>query len=163
MLLWSVAARRQLDRWEPLVETFIRSLLAKTEMDPASIWQGEAEYHFLLVALNHMIEAADIKSTVAFDQTFRDEIIDTRHLLEHWRDNMEAFNTTPRVKPPARRSGKNYATRHPRSSPYSWRRYGDPVGAMVTPDVSAVQVRAELDKVDAAVLKLRPKMARFIR
>ncbi len=57
VLLWAVATRRQLDRWEPLVVDHLRHAQTHTAMPAARMWQGEAEHHFAIVAFDHMLEA----------------------------------------------------------------------------------------------------------
>ena len=84
-LFWSVATRRQLDRWEPFVAAAVRRDLTRQTLGGAEIWAAEMEHHFALVAARNLIRALDLPpaSGVAIDPTVRAELIEGRDLSEH--------------------------------------------------------------------------------
>jgi hypothetical protein len=101
-LLWAIATRRQLERWEPLVASHLRVLLADGEPEGTDIWSAEIEHHFALVAARNLVRALELPpaTSVSVDPTLRDELIEGRDLHEHWPDNMPVFNVTPRPAQP---------------------------------------------------------------
>jgi hypothetical protein len=112
-LLWAVATRRQLERWEPLVASTVR-------VDPVvpecvTVWCAEMEHHYTLIAARNLIRAIELPPpmAVAVDETLRAELIEGRDLHEHWVENMPIFNVTPRRGQPKYPSGKAFAKRHP--------------------------------------------------
>jgi hypothetical protein len=48
-LLWAIALRRQLERWEPLVASYLRAVMADREPDGADVWSGEIEHNLALI------------------------------------------------------------------------------------------------------------------
>lgn len=44
-LFWAVAARRQLERWEPIVATAVREAFSGRQLGDGDIWLGEIEHH----------------------------------------------------------------------------------------------------------------------
>lgn len=164
VLLWAVAARRQLDRWEPLVARHLWSTYDRgTPMPPDQIWEGEAEHHFAVVAFDHMLEALKMWSMpVRIPSLVAQEVAEVRDLVTHWQDNMPVFNTRPRKQDPPRRSGKAFAARNPRKTPYDWFAWNARQGAMLTANVSASDARQAIEAVQDAVLAEDPDLARFI-
>ncbi|MDX6516442.1 MAG: hypothetical protein QOH73_2108 [Gaiellaceae bacterium] len=163
-LLWAVATRRQLDRWEPYVaESAIRSY-QQGELDSADIWAAELEHHFTLIAARHLMRALELKpvAAVAVDPTMRAELIEGRDLHEHWVDNLPVFNVTPRPAQPPRRSGRDFAARNPDHSPYWWLGWSGAGGAMLLPNVPAPALRRLLDDIEAEVLTADPSFATFV-
>jgi hypothetical protein len=169
-LLWAIATRRQLERWEPYVAEGVRHG-GTSAFDDRNIWLAETEYHFALIAARHLIQAIELapRSSVSVDSTLRAELIEGRDLHEHWLENLPVFNVV-RVergkrlpgKPPPRRSGKDFAARNPRSTPYTWFRWGSKTGPMLLPNVSAAAVHELVDAVEAGVLAADPALGRFV-
>jgi len=84
-LLWTVATRRQLERWEPFVASHVYARFGRRHVRDADVWLAELEHHFALVAARNLIHALELEppSTVALDPTIRAELIEGRDLLEH--------------------------------------------------------------------------------
>lgn len=165
LLVWAVAARRQLERWEPLVAANVRAGWGGGPGLPsADIWQAQIEHHFTVVAARNLLHAIDLANTYGITVTpeLRQEVIEGRDLLEHWKENMAIFNTTPRPAEPKYTSGKRFAARHPRHSPYSWLSWTNKRGAILLPDVTARDLHELIDRVEAIVLGKDPELARFV-
>lgn len=163
-LLWTVAARRQLELWEPLVARHLRDRLAKRTPNETDIWLAQIEHHFALIAAGNLLQALalPLATSVSVDQILRAELKEGRDLHEHWPENMPVFNVTPRVAEPERYSGKRFAARNPDRSPYWWLRWSAKVGALLLPHVSASAVHELLDAVEVEVLASDPNLSRFI-
>jgi hypothetical protein len=153
-LLWAIATRRQLERWEPLVASNLRAHLAGRRPTGADIWSAEIEHHLALVAARNLIQALDLApaANVSVDPTLRAELIEGRHLHEHWPENMPVFNVTPRPAQPPHRSGERFTARNPKRGPYSWLSCNNKEGAMLLPHASAPALHKLLDAVEAEVL-----------
>jgi hypothetical protein len=164
VLVWTVATRVQLERWEPLVAAHVKKDLVKeTEFPSVGYWQMHYEWHFCLIAARNLIGALDLlDSPIAFEQIVRDEIIETRDLNEHWKENMPVFNTRPRTLQPARKTGKSFAARNPNNGPYGWFNWNSRFGALLTPNVPAPRLRQLLEQVLARMLADRPELAAYI-
>jgi hypothetical protein len=164
-LIWTVAARGQLERWEPYVAAAVRGDFARprVELSGAEIWAAATEHHFALIAARHVLTALELEppSVVALDPTVRAELIEGRDLHEHWRDNMEVFSTRPRTMRPNYRSGKDFAARNPNDAPYWWLGW-DNSGAKLLPNVPARAVHELLDAVEAEVLASDPKLSAYV-
>src|SRR6266702_566998 len=93
VLLWAVATRVQLGRWEALsAGHLLQTAYHKAQFSRPSYWQGHYEWHFCLIAPRNLIGALDLLDPpLAVDQVLRDEVIETRGLNEHWKDNMPVF------------------------------------------------------------------------
>jgi hypothetical protein len=119
-LLWAIATRRQLERWEPIVAALVRDGFASRPLAGADVWSAEVERHFALVAARNLFRALDLppRTNVTVDSTLRSELIEGRDLQEHWTENMPVFNVTPRPTQPKYPTGKAFADRNPRSDPY---------------------------------------------
>lgn len=163
-LLWAVATRRQLERWEPLVAAYWRGLLAGHNADGALVWTAEIEHHFALIAAHHLFDALDLPpaSVVPVDPILRDELTQGRDLLEHWEDNLPVFLVTPQPWPPPRRSGQAFAARNPGRSPYWWLGFEDKLGALLMPQAPAMTLHGLLDAVEAEVLASDPGLADYV-
>jgi hypothetical protein len=161
-LLWTIATRRQLERWEALVADQLREQFASKPF--ADVWAGEIEHHFALVAARNLLHALDLPpvSGVSIDPIMRAELKEGRDLHEHWTENMPVFNVTPRPRQPRHRSGRDFASRNTKSGPYFWPRWGNETGAQLLPHVSAPALHELLDEVEAEVLSSRPELARFV-
>ena len=114
-LLFAIATRRQLDRWEPIVAAHVRRLMGDRQLDDPDIWAAEIEHHFLLIAARNLLRALELppSTNVTVDQTLRAELIEGRDLHEHWTENLPIFNVRPRPAQPPRRSGRDFAARNP--------------------------------------------------
>jgi hypothetical protein len=163
-LLFAVATRRQLERWEPIVASHVRLLWANGKLDGMDIWSAEIEHHFLLIAARNLCRALDLPpaTSVAIDPTVRAELIEGRDLHEHWDENVPIFNVTPRPADPPRRSGKEFAARNPKTGPYWWLGFSHKSGAELLPNVSSLEVHELLDAVEAEVLRANPALSRFV-
>lgn len=163
-LLFSMATRKQLERWEPIVAKHVRLLFEKRQLEGAELWAAEIEHHFLLVAARNLFRALELApaSTVATEPTLRAELIEGRDLHEHWVENVPIFNVTPRPADPPRRSGKDFAARNPREGPYWWLGWSNKNGAEILPNVPAHALHEILDAVEAEVLAANAALARFV-
>ena len=161
-LLWVVATRRQLERWEPLVASVVRP--DPLVPDCVTVWTAEIEHHFLLVAAGHLFQALDLDPPmrVPVDPTLRAELIEGRNLHEHWRENMPIFNVTPRPAQPKHKTGKSFAARNPDASPYWWLDWSNKTGARIMPNVPAPVLHALLDEIEAEVLNDAPDLQRCL-
>lgn len=163
-LLWMIATRRQLERWEPYVAASVRRGMEGRQLDSAEIWSAEIEHHFALIAARHLLQALELKpaTRVSIDSTLRAELIEGRDLHEHWPDNLPVFNVTPRVEQPPRRSGRAFAERNPDRGPYWWLGWSSKTGAQLLPNVSAPALHQVLDEVEAEVLADDAALTRFV-
>src|SRR5207247_3430687 len=88
LLIWAIATRRQLERWEPLVAAWVRSQYDGPQFPELDIWKTATEHHFLLIAARNLIRAVELAKGVALEipigPTIRDELIEGRDLHEHW-------------------------------------------------------------------------------
>jgi hypothetical protein len=161
-LMWALAARTQLDRWEPLVFEYLQSN-GQGKMSSDRIWQGEVEHHFALVAFDHMLEALRIwEAPIRLPDLVVKETAEVRDLLTHWVDNMPVFNQRPRPRDPGYPTGKSFAARNPKNGPYCWWAWNYRHGAMLTPNVAASDAREAIHEVQLAVLLDDPDLARFV-
>jgi hypothetical protein len=163
-LLWAVATRRQLERWELLVAESLRAEFDGAEFGDANIWLAAMEHHFVLIAARNLLHALDLDpaTSVPVDPTMRAELIEGRDLHEHWTENMPVFNMTPRKTEPPRRSGRDFAARNPREGPYDWLCWSNTKGAELLPHVSAPELHDLLDAVETDVLARDAALARFV-
>lgn len=164
-LLWTVATRRQLERWEPLVaESIRRNLYENRQLDDVDIWAAATEHHFALVAARNLFHALDLtpKTNVSVDPIVRSELIEGRDLHEHWPENWPVFNLTARQIEPSHRSGKNFAARNPDRGPYDWLGWRNKTGAQLLPHVSAAALHQLLDAVEADVLSQDATLRGFV-
>lgn len=153
-LLWAIATRQQLERWEPIVATVVRDGLAGRPPDGADVWSAEIEHHLALVAARNLFRALDLPptTTVSVDPILRAELIEGRDLHEHWPENLQVFTVRPRVAQPQYPSGKKFAARNPDSGPYWQFAWNLKTGARLLPHVSAPALHQLLDAVEADVL-----------
>jgi hypothetical protein len=163
-LLWTIATRRQLERWEPFVAQAVLGSFEKRRPDGADVWAAEIEHHFVLIAGRNLLHALDLppRTSVTIDKTLHDELIEGRDLHEHWRENLPLFNVTPRPGQPRYRSGKRFAARNPDVGPYDWLAWGNKTGARLLPNVSAPALHEVLDAVENEVLAKDAGLRRFI-
>ncbi len=153
-LLWTVATRRQLERWQPIVARVVRGGFEGRSPTGADVWSAAIEHHFALVAARNLFQALDLHPPmcVSVNPTLRSEVIEGRDLHEHWRENVPVFNVTPRVAQPRHRTGKEFAARNPGRSPYWWLGWDLKTGARLLPHVSAPALEEFLDEVEAEIL-----------
>jgi hypothetical protein len=163
-LLWAIATRRQLERWEPLVASFLRANLAKAHFDDPDIWSAQIEHHLALVAARNLVRALDLEpaASVSVDPTLRAELIEGRDLNEHWPENMPLFNVRSRPAQPTHRSGKNFAARNPERGPYWWLAWNNKTGALLLPHVSAPELHQLLDAVEGEVISKDDSLRCFV-
>ena len=164
-LRWTVATRRQLERWEPLVAAFLLAKCAGQASDDPTLWAAEAEHHFALVAAHHLFQAVDLDPPLRVsgdDADLRAEVKQGRDLHEHWVDNMPVFNVRPRVAEPGHKSGRDFAARNPDRGPYWWLGFDPMKGPLLMPHVPAAAVHQLLDAVEAEVLASDPGVNRFL-
>jgi hypothetical protein len=163
-LLWAIATRRQLERWEPFVAAAVRGDFNGPQLPSADIWTAAMEHHFALVAARNLLRALELDppSSVEVDAVMRAELIEGRDLHEHWPENMPLFNTTPRPSEPKHRSGREFAARNPRGGPYDWLAWGNHTGARLLPNVTAPGLHRLLDDVEADVLEASPSLLEFV-
>ena len=163
-LVWTVATRRQLERWEPLVALSVRRSFDDQQLEKADIWAAEIEHHFLLIAGRHLLQALDLDpmSNVSVDPTLRNELKEGRDLHEHWFDNLPVFNVRPRVQQPPRKSGRDFAARNPERGPYWWLGWNSKTGPKILPHVHAPELHRVLDDVEAEVLTDDPTLSQYV-
>lgn len=163
-LLWAIATRRQLERWEPYVAASVLRGMEGSQLESAEIWSTEIKHHFALVAARHLLQALELEppTRVSIDSILRAELIEGRDLLEHWPDNLPVFNVSPRVEQPPRRSGRDFAARNPHRGPYWWLSWSNKTGAPILPNVSAPALHQVLDEVEAEVLASDTALTQFV-
>lgn len=162
-LVWAVATRMQIDRWEPLVLAWVRAEMEGTDFPGRDHWRGQIEHHFLVVAARQLIRAIGmLDPPEPVDNLMRKDIIGTRDLQAHWDENMPVFNRFPRSASPARKSGQSYMETNPAARPYVWQAWNSDVGARVTPNATSDNLRGLVDRVEARVLAEEPSLAAYV-
>jgi hypothetical protein len=164
-LVWSIATRRQLERWEPLVAANVHLGWRNQQLDSERIWLAETEHHFVLIAARNLLRALELPpaSVVPLEPTMRKEIIEGRDLHEHWVENLPVFNTTPRPTENLRhRSPKDFDARNPMRGPYDWLAWDNKQGALLLPHVSAAELHELVDEAESEVLALDSTLQRFV-
>ena len=134
-------------------------------MSGANIWVGRTEHHLSLVAAAQLLKTTRFlrPGVKGIRAVVRDEVVETRDLLEHWEGNQWIFGAQPRPKEPDYPSGKAFAGRNPDGNPYmAWGHWDQRQGPMLTPNVPASELRAVIDTVERQVVSARPDMARFV-
>lgn len=170
LLQFSIAVRRQLDRWEALVSESINHAMRNEENPGRLIWDTEIEHRLLLSSCGQLLKSLDMSDLeVEVDPVMRAELKEVPDLLEHWENNMQIFNVNPRPEIPRFRSGKSFLARNPDRSPYSalrWKMHihgnDSELTVYVTVNVSRDQVLALVQDVQRAVLEASPGLARFV-
>lgn len=161
LLIWAIASRRQLERWEPLIAASVRSQLNGPPFGNALIWEAQIEHHFLMIASRNLIHAIDLTDgAIAIDPTIRAELIEGRDLNEHWSENLPVF--LGRRGEPRYPSGKRFAERNPKRSPYWWLGWSNADGPRVLPNVPAHAIHKLVDRVEEVVLAQDPRFKRFV-
>jgi hypothetical protein len=163
LLLWAIATRRQLERWEWLVAANIRAQFGGEPFGGELIWQAAIEHHFLLIAARNLIQAIDLPGAqIAIDQTIRSELIEGRDLHEHWSQNLPVFSVTPRREEPQWPSGKRFANRNPERSPYWWLGWDNIDGPKVLPNGPAHAIHELVDRIEATAIARDSELKRFV-
>ena len=162
-LLWAIATRRQLERWEPYVARDVAELHAGRQLPGIDVWAAQIEHHLLLVAARNMLGALDVKpkSRIKIDKKVRTDLIGGRGIVEHWRENWYAFTSYPRAEPP-HPSARKWAERNPRSGPFDWLDRTSAEGALVLPSVPADTLHGIVDAVEGEAVAARPSLASYI-
>jgi hypothetical protein len=161
VLLWVIAARRQLDRWEILVADIVSSPPAKP--DGKTVWAAETERHLALVALHHVTTAARLADLdQSIDPTLDDDLKSLRDLNEHWDENQPIFNVHPRPAEPSRKSGRRFTENHPDDSPYGAFAWASDRGPLLMPSLPAAQVHDLLDSLTAEIVKIQPLLSEYV-
>lgn len=163
-LLWTVATRRQLERWEPIVAEIVGGSFVGREPDGADVWSAEIERHFALIAARHFVRAVELPPamSLSIDPVLRAEVIEGRDLNEYWAENMPVFNVRPRPLTPSRRSGKDFAQRNPNRGPYSQSNWSNKTGPLLLPHVSAPALYDLLDRAEAEILESDPSFSAYV-
>ena len=163
LLLWAIATRRQLERWEPLVAARLRAGYGGPPFPDELIWEAEIEHHFLLIAARNLIHAIDLPGAdIAIEEPIRLELVEGRDLNEHWRENLPVFLVSPRREEPRYPSGQRFAKRNPERSPYWWLGWNSTDGPTVLPNVPARAVHELIDRVEAAVIARDSGLKRLV-
>lgn len=164
LMIWSIACRRQLERWEPLVAEYLRLTLANESPSGRLVWDANIEHHLLLVACHNLVKAIDkFDADIPIDPVVKAELTQVRDLLEHWHENMPIFNVKPRQSEPKYPSGKAFTERNPGRSPYWWLYWDSKENQTgVTINVSARAVYELVEKVQRYVFERDPGLIRFV-
>jgi hypothetical protein len=59
-MLWALATRRQLERWEPLVAAAVLDGFAGRQSADTDVWSAEIERHLVLVAARNLLRALEL-------------------------------------------------------------------------------------------------------
>jgi hypothetical protein len=59
LLFWTIATRRELERWEARVAEIIRLGLQSASLPGLLVWLSEAERHFVFVAARNLVRTAE--------------------------------------------------------------------------------------------------------
>jgi hypothetical protein len=76
-LLWAVATRRQLERWEAVLAPCVRGAMVDREPAGVDVWSAAIEHHFALVAARHLLRALELPPALGLsvDPTLSAELI----------------------------------------------------------------------------------------
>jgi hypothetical protein len=164
VLLWTVATRQALERWEASVATAIRLEAYEKRKPPGRLfWAAEIDRYWTFVAARTVLRALGlIDLQIEVDPELEKAVIQHRDLLEHWDENMPVFNISPRQTTPPRKSGKEYASDNPDSSPYGQIRWNGSEGPILGFRVPAEKLHRLLDAVQEEVQARSPSLAEYI-
>lgn len=164
MVLWTVATRQALERWESSVASAIHFELYEQHKPPGRlVWLAEIDRHFTFVAAHNLIRAVRlIGLEVKVDEDLEAAVTQHRHLLEHWDENMPVFNVEPREVEPRYRSGKEYALANPSTTPYGSIRWNSSDGPTLGSDITAAHLHAFLDDAQARAVVQHPGLEDYI-
>ena len=150
LLLWSVACRRQLDRWEACVAEITRLGFANEELPGPLVWETSTERHLIFVSARNMIRALDLSDADLVDPHLKDTLRVVRDLHEHWDDYLPIFNRSPRGDIPSNgyAAGNWFAENIAEESPFSIWAWNSRVGPKLLQPMPASDLRDALDAVD---------------
>jgi hypothetical protein len=160
-MIWTVATRRQLERWEPIVAAVVLGNFAGRQPDGATVWSAAIEHHFALVAARNLLRALKLAPEFPVDPTLADDLTVSRNLHEHWEQHLPVFSRKPLVEEP-KRSGKRFAARNPGRSPYWWLGWNPKTGALLQPTVSAPALHELLDAVESDVIARDAALSEYV-
>jgi hypothetical protein len=163
VLIWVIGARRQLDRWEPLVARHTALSMLKREVPGRLAWDLDIEHHLAIVAcgqLRSALDAADGKIE-PMPAALAGELTMLRNLHEHRDENRARFANI--WKPIlSHRTAKQFAAAHPLRSPFGFWTWESARGPMLGPDLPSSEVRDELDRIERDVLARDPSLAEYL-
>ena len=164
VLLWTIATRQALERWEASVASAIRLDAYEKRKPPGRLfWAAEIDRHWTFIAARNLFRAlATIDLGIQVDTELQKAVIQHRDLLEHWDENMPVFNVSPRQTTPPRRSGEEYASDNPDFSPYGQIRWNNSDGPMLGSRIPAAKLHSFLDVVQEEVQAQSPSLADYI-
>jgi hypothetical protein len=163
LLIWSIATRRELDRWEAHVAEITLLGFAKEKLSGRLNWETSTERHFTFVAARNMVRALNLVAPDLVDQHVKDTLRAVRNVLEHWDDYMPIFNVTPRASIPRKGfSAGTWFSEHHEGSPFSAWAWNSSTGPKLLQKFPASDLRAALDAVDRWVLEQDPVFAEYI-
>lgn len=163
VLLWAIAARRELHHWDRDVAA-AASLRLYGKPEPRILtWTAEIDRHFALVALANLVRAlryADVDVAME-NKDLPERLTDLRNVNEHWDDYMPTFSAGRKIRGP-QTSGGQFAEKYPGASPYQAWSLDTDQGAMLGPDTPVPLVLTFLGQVETAVLAQRPDLVAVI-
>lgn len=165
LLLWLVAARQQLRRWEATLADVLRDELHNRRAPGHSIWQSEVDKHLALVALNNVLRAIDNADGryTSMDEEIARDIRNQRDLHEHWNEQMPAFYYVPSSPEVLHRGGVTFAQRHPGRRPFGGLSWNSRAGPELGPGILASAVHSYLDLVQSEVLRSAPSLEAYVQ
>ncbi len=161
-LLWSIATRRQLDRWADVVDQIVESMQLGEDIDGRLVWKAEAERHLALVAAGNVATALKLPTNTATptDADLIPTLEALRNVSEHWDQQMPYFNVQPH-EGEAHLSGRVLVGQDPQRTPFAqFARYGS--DDLLWADVPASRVRAMLDDIERQIIEQHPTLADYL-
>jgi hypothetical protein len=163
-MLWIVGTRLALDRWEEALAEWVDAS-SRGPAPSALIWRIEVERHFAIVAANSLVSAVRIASRAKIvpelDAELAKDIVLLRHLNEHWDTQIAQFSN--RAKPELNeKSARQFAKRHPGTSPHEFLGWNSHDGPTLGPGVRTCDLRAYMDRAQDAILAASPELAVFL-
>jgi hypothetical protein len=163
VMLWLLATRRQVRRWEVVLAAEVRAQLSGNQAAGGTVWTAQIERHLAFVAANNLLRALDNADDrfLTIPEDLATDVRTNRDLQEHWDEQWPAFYnaTSPG---PLRRSGKVFAERHPGATAYSFLHWNSKAGPQLGRGVSVTELYAFLDALENEVLTAAPELADFI-
>ena len=163
VLVWVVGARRQLDRWEPLVARHTYLAMAKQDAPGRLVWDLDIEHHLAIVACGQLRSALEraVGKIPPMSRALADELTMLRNLHEHRDENLPRFANVwePTLDHP---TAARFAATHPLRSPFGFWSWEAARGPMLGPDLPSSDVRAELDRIERDVLDRDASLADYL-